>query len=176
MPAVSKVQNLDEVISWLEEGRSYRWMVDEYQRKYGISTSPSMWAAIRRRRGLTTRLVRDQSLMPWRVNPEHRHAHAAAMLRAEARRRAGRALTPRTVALLEAWRARLALEGTVVLYDRNTPSGWRYVPRRPGVDLDLIRDPLAHSGDHNGDDVISSSVHVVYADGRSVPVDPELLP
>lgn len=175
MPAVSKVQDLGEVISWLEEGRTYRWMVDEYQRKYGISTTPSMWAAIRRRRGLTTRLVRDRDLVPWRVNPEHRHAHAAAMLRAEARRRAGRVLTPRTTTLLEAWRARLDREGTVVLYDRSSPSGWRYVPRRPGVDLDLIRDPLADSGSRYADSNVSISVHIVYADGGSVPFDRELL-
>ena len=60
------------------------------------------------------------------------------------------------------------------MYDRTL--GWRYVARRPDIDLDLIRDPdwLANrtKAQDNG---ITLSVHIVYGDGRTVPFDPELL-
>lgn len=146
-------------------------MVDEYVRKYGIRTTTSMWALLRRRQGIPRRIVRDTCLIPWEVDPEHRHCHAISMLRAEARRRAGLPLTPKAAQNLSAWLSRLQRDGTVVLYDRAI--GWRYVPRRNGIDLDLIREPFGQVGDDNGQ--IRVSVWIVYDDGRSVPFDPELL-
>lgn len=146
MPAHSKVQNMQEVIRWLEEGKTYQWMVEEYRRKYNIETTISMWAALRRRQGIDTRIVRDEKLIPWAVKPEHRHSHAVSMLRAEARRRAGKTLTPLMEDMLDTWLRGLEEEDQVVHYDPDTPEGWWYVPRRPGVDNDLIREPDRQTG------------------------------
>lgn len=176
MPAASKVQDLPEALTWLRQGRTYQWIVDEYIGKYGVRTTISMWAVLRRRHGIERRIVRDTKLIPWEVNPEHRHRHAVAMLRAEGRRRAGRALSPKAAASLTAWSQRLKSECLVVHYDRSTAQGWRYLPRREGIDLDLIREPRAVGLHCEGGKLqISSEVVIVYEDGRTVPFDRELL-
>jgi hypothetical protein len=150
MPAHSKVQNMQEALRWLEEGKTYQWIVDEYRRKYQIETTISMWAGIRRRYGIDTRIVRDDNLIPWAVKPEHRHSHAVSMLRAEARRRAGKTLTSHMEDMLNVWIDGLNRDGTVVHYDPDTDAGWWYVPRRKGVDTDLIRVPERKTGRRNG--------------------------
>lgn len=152
MPAHSKVQDMQEALRWLEEGRTYQWCVDEYKRKYHIETSISMWAALRRRNGIDNRIVRDDALIPWAVNEEHRHSHAVSMLRAEARRRAGRQLTPLMEDMLDTWLRGLERDGNVVHYDPDTEEGWWYVPRRDGIDLDLIREPDRKTGRRSSED------------------------
>jgi len=82
--------------------------------------------------GIGTRIVRDDSLIPWAVKPEHRHSHSVSMLRAEARRRAGKSLTPLMEDMLNSWLLGLRRDGTVVHYD--LAEGWRYVPPREGID------------------------------------------
>lgn len=146
MPARSKVQDMQEAVRWLEEGRTYQWIVDEYLRKYNIETTISMWAALRRRQGIDARIVRDEALIPWAVKPEHRHSHAVSMLRAEARRRAGKTLTPLMEDMLNVWLVGLQRDKTVVHYDPDTEEGWWYVPRREGIDTDLIRVPERATG------------------------------
>lgn len=174
MPAHSKVVDLDEALNWLAEGRSGQWIADEYRRKYGLATSPSMWSRLRKRTGLEPGLVRNPSLIPWAVKPQHRHGHAVAMLRAEGRKRAGRPLPRRTEELLTSWLARLSCDDLVVMYDRS--SGWRYVPRRHGVDLDLIREPYGHvEGSKKPGDEVTAQVYIVFEDGERVPFDPALL-
>lgn len=98
------------------------------------------------------------------------------MLRAEARRRAGKPLSPKTAKSLNAWLDRLDREGVVVFYDRATTEGWRYLPRREAIDMDLIRHPRVPTASHvSGPLQISSEVVIVYEDGRTVPFDPQLL-
>lgn len=80
-------------------------------------------------------------LFPWEVAPEHRWAEQALMLRLEARRRAGETLVPAELTNLVRWVQVLNDRDLVVHYDPAVPGGFLYVPRRPGIDLDLIRDP-----------------------------------
>lgn len=141
MPAVSKIQDEGEVLRWFEEGRTYRWMVEQYMEKYGIETSLSMWANYRRRHGLDRRITWDDKLIPWIIKPEHRYLYPILMLRKEARRRAGMPLSAVDEAKLDRWLQTLKDEDAVVHYDPETAEGWFYVPRRPEVDLDLIREP-----------------------------------
>lgn len=136
-----KIQDEQELIRWFEDGWTYDQMVEEYRRKYGIETVPSMFGNFRRRRGLQRRIVRDDNLIPWHIQEEHRWAYPVAMLRAEARRRAGRKLTASDAERLAAWKERLAAQDAVLHYDPDTEEGWFYVARRPGVDNDLIREP-----------------------------------
>lgn len=138
-----------EAVRWLEEGRTYQWIVEEYRRKYHIETSVEMWSGLRRRRGIPTRIVRDEALVPWAVKPEHRHGHAVSMLRAEARRRAGKQLTSGVETMLDVWLRGLAEDGQVVHYAPETAEGWWYVPRREGIDRDLIREPEQRTGRRN---------------------------
>lgn len=152
MPAHSKVQDMQEALRWLEEGKTYSWLVDEYLRKYNIETTISMWAAIRRRHGIENRIVRDETLIPWAVKEEHRHSHPVSMLRAEARKRAGKTLTPMMADMLESWLKGLERDGCVVHYDPDTEEGWWYVPRREGIDKDLIRVPERVTGRRSSSD------------------------
>lgn len=63
------------------------------------------------------------------------------MLRQEARRRAGGVLTEKMEQALNIWLDGLEADGVVVHYEPDTEEGWFYVPRRPGVDQDIIRKP-----------------------------------
>lgn len=72
------------------------------------------------------------------------------MLRAEARRRAGKVLTPHMRDMLNAWLAGLERDNTVVDYDPETPQGWSYVRRCEDVDTDLIRVPNRRTGRRQG--------------------------
>jgi|SRR5690606_26281058 len=139
----SKIQNESEAIRWIEEGKPYGEIIELYRKKYNIETSQSMWATFRRRRGLDTRLVRDDELIPWVVKREHRWRFAPTMLRAEARLRAGKSISDDDRVKLEAFKERLVSDDRVVHYDPDTEQGWFYVPRRPGVDTDLVRVPDA---------------------------------
>jgi hypothetical protein len=141
MPA-TKIQDKAEVLRWFEEGRTYDWMSQQYLEKYGIETRATMWANFRRREELEPRITRDEGeLIPWEVLPEHRHTYPIIMLRIEARRRAGRELTQRDQDRLAGWLRSRKADDTVVHYDPETEDGFFYVPRRPGVDKDLIREP-----------------------------------
>lgn len=137
----TKIQDEHEAVRWFEEGRTYGWMVDQYNEKYHIETSPSMWAMFRRRKGLPMRIARDDKLIPWAVKPEHRWDYPIIMLRMVARRRQGFELTEQYEHDVNAWLAGMEEQGTVVHYDPDTSEGWFYVPRRPGIDKDLIREP-----------------------------------
>ena len=140
MPA-SKIQNEQELLKWFSEGRTYRWMQEEYLRKYNLQVGLSMFSNYRARHGLERRIVRDDSLIPWHVLPEHRYAYPVMNLRLEARRRAGEPLSPRSLAQVEGWKRNLEADDVVVHYEPETEQGWFYVPRRKGIDTDLIREP-----------------------------------
>lgn len=137
----SKIQNEQEVLKWFEEGRTYDWMIQTYRDKYNIETSISMWGNFRRRHGLDRRTAWDTDLIPWAINAEHRYSYPILMLRKEARRRAGFELSDQQSHEIDAWLAGMEADGTVLHYEPDTEQGWFYVPRRPGIDKDLIRKP-----------------------------------
>jgi len=85
---------------------------------------------------------RDE-LVPWSIDKAHRWAYPLAMLRAESSRRALRVIEPPMLARLQRWLLQMSRDDTVVHYDPEPGPGFVYVARRPGVDLDLIREPPA---------------------------------
>src|SRR5690606_9521661 len=113
----SKGVNEQEVIRWAEEGKTDNWMAEEYERKYNIQTTPSMFGNFRLRRGLDRRIGRDDNLIPWEVKKEHRWHYPLAMLRVEARRREGRPLRESDAQRLASWKQMLAEQDLVVHYD-----------------------------------------------------------
>ncbi len=140
MAAPSKIQDEQEVIRWFREGRTYRWMCEEYERKYNISMTQSAFSNFRRRRGLDRRITRDDELIPWEVMQEHRWAYPLMMLRFEARRRTGAPISETDERRLDAWLLELKDLHGVVLYDPDTPDGFYIVAREEGDD-DIIRRP-----------------------------------
>ena len=137
----SKIQNEQEVVRWFEEGRTYRWMCEEYLRKYNLQVQPSMFGNFRNRRGLPRRYVRNDDLIPWAVKEQHRWEYPVMMLRLEARKRGGMTISEDNEGRLRAWHRHMEETGTVLHYDPDTPEGWFYVPRRTGIDKDVIREP-----------------------------------
>lgn len=133
--------NQQEVIRWIEEGRTYKWMAEQYMDKYHLEVSPTMFSTFRARAGLPSRIRVDTSLTPWELRPEHRSMYPASMLRYEARLRAGDKLDPKWARWLENWKEGLERDNLVVHYDPDTEQGFWLVPRREGVDMDLIREP-----------------------------------
>lgn len=140
MPA-RKIVDEGEVIRWFEEGRTYAWMAEQYREKYNIDTVPSMWGNFRRRHGLDRRLERNDDLIPWAVEKQHRWAYPLMMLRTEGRRRAGLPIADSMTGRLDRWLAQMETDNTVVHYDPETEEGFFYVKRRPKSDPDLIRTP-----------------------------------
>ncbi|MEU3265129.1 hypothetical protein [Streptomyces bacillaris] len=141
----SKIQDKTEVLRWFREGRTYAWMVQQYEEKYGITTSEPMWAAFRRRNGIDRRNLRSDDLLPWKLKEEHRHLYPAMMLRAEGRTRAGKPVSEVNARKLESWKRTLADDNLVVHYDPDTEEGFFYIPRED-QDTDLIREPKVRTG------------------------------
>jgi hypothetical protein len=80
-------------------------------------------------------------LLPWLLEEKHRWLFTAQMLRAEARRREGKKVREDERGRLERFVKRLKDGNLVVHYDRDTEEGFLLVPRREGIDTDLIRVP-----------------------------------
>jgi hypothetical protein len=137
----SKVVNVDEARRWILERRSYQWIIAQYRERYQVETTVTMWSNFRRRQGIETRNVRDESLIPWRVERPHRGAYLAEMLRLEARQRVDAKLSDRERHRLGLFRASLAENDAVIHYDPDSENGFYYVQRRDGVDRDIIREP-----------------------------------
>lgn len=137
----SKIVDEQEVMDWFDEDRTYQWMVDTYRDKYGIDTTISMWGNFRRRRGLARRVAWDDQLIPWKVHEDHRYAYPILMLRKEARRRAGFPLPAGVDREVDVWLRKMRANGTVLAYIPEIGNGWHYVPRRDGLDHDIIREP-----------------------------------
>ena len=80
--------------------------------------------------------------VPWSpVAPEHREQYLVRMLRAAQRREEGLTNSPFWEDRLDGFLRKMEEEGWVVDYDPS--EGFKRVPRRPGVDLGLVREPDA---------------------------------
>src|SRR5690554_2931703 len=112
-----RIQDPDEAARWFAECRTYSWMVEEYERRYNIATTPTLWESFRRNHGLTRRAFRGDELIPWTVHERHRRAHPLEMLLLESRRRSGAELTAVDAKRLDAWTQRLTTRDLVVHYD-----------------------------------------------------------
>ncbi|MFF3017127.1 hypothetical protein [Streptomyces sp. NPDC057939] len=145
MGRASKVQNHDEAKRWLGEGKSYAWMVETYRKKYGVETTPTYWAVYRNRAGMPLRIARDNELIPWQVEQQHRWSYDLVMLRFEARRRAVQGgdknikpLSDYDAKRLTSWKRDLTEANAVVYYDPTTEDGFFLVPREES-DTDIVR-------------------------------------
>lgn len=133
----------EQVFGWITLGRSDEWITQEYERLYNLRPTPTTLADARHRWWSAAPYERRASLVPWDVRGEHRWSYALLMLGLEERRRAGgdASLTERDRARLEAWLDWMRARDVVLDYDPTSEAGLRCVPRRPGLDFDILRDP-----------------------------------
>ena len=136
----SKIEDEAEAVRWIEEGRTYAWMSREHLRKYGVRVAPTTFSELRHKRGLPRRSARNVELIPWKVKPEHK-GYVLNLLQTEGRLRAGLPCNEADARHVEALKSQLARDGLVIHYEPDTEEGWFYVPRREGIDRDIIRQP-----------------------------------
>lgn len=129
-----KIQDETELRRWFDQGVPYSEMVTRYKEKYNIETTIAMFSTWRKRKGLPTRIVRDDTLIPWYVLPEHRFNYEVTMLRLEARRRGGGSLSELEATRLEGWKRVLKEAGAVIHYDPDTEAGFHRILRGEGDD------------------------------------------
>lgn len=140
-----RVESEAEVASWYLEGRSFRWMSEEHERKYHRKPTVAAFQSIIRRMDLPPRSLHDNPLIPWKVRREHQRKWTHSLLRNENRRRNGLPVPEPALIELERWKIGLERAGAVVDYRPDTEEGYFLVPRRDGVDTDLIRVPEAEA-------------------------------
>lgn len=138
-----RVESEAEVASWYRAGKSYRWMTEEHERKYHRKPTVAAFQSIVRRMDLPPRSLRNNPLIPWRVRREHQRKWTHSLLRNENRRRSGLPVPDTALTELERWKIGLEKAGAVVDYRPDTEEGYFLVPRRDGIDTDLIRVPEA---------------------------------
>ena len=131
-----------EVRRWYHEGKTYVWMAQEYQRRYDLNVSPSIFSYRRSTRGWERRQRTRDDLIPWEIKDEHRwHRHFVMLkLEIQSRRHGIDSLRESDLRDLVAFREQLKAADAVVHYDPHTEQGFSLVPREPG-DLDLVRMP-----------------------------------
>lgn len=145
-------QKLDdkEIEMMLRAGKTQAEVVDLY-RDRGVSiTQAAISQAISAGR-IKVDTNRNRGSIPWRLLPQHRHLHAARMLRTQARLEAGMEVGPSLRRQVQTWREGLELEGSVIAYDPETEEGFWRVPRRPGIDVGWVRNPEVDDEDEHGD-------------------------
>jgi len=141
MAARGKIVDHSEVDRWIEEGRTFRWMAEEYLHKYALEVVPTMFSNYRARRGFPRRLTWNDELIPWEIKVEHRWGKPVWALRTEAKLRGGVRVPEDSAERLRKYKDQMDEDGVVIHYDPDTEQGWWLLPRRPGVDLDMIRVP-----------------------------------
>lgn len=135
----------EQVLRWLSQGITQQEIVRMLEAE-GIEATQSAVSMLKlrhasgeREASMRTRVRAD--LVPWQLRPEHRQLHAAKMLRAKSRLDRGEPISPVQRRQLETWLAGLEAEDAVIHYEPDTDQGFWRVPRRPGIDTTIIRDP-----------------------------------
>jgi hypothetical protein len=122
---------------------------NEITAMFAVTMSAVAWRF--RSMGLARRQQSYKHLRPWRVKPEHEHAHPSLMLRLYGRNDVGVEVETAQMRTLVRWMSDLEGADVVVGYDPDYPpnpasprtGGWFYVKRRKGLDQGIIREPDA---------------------------------
>lgn len=136
------VQKLDdkEVEAMLRSGMTQTQVVKAY-RERGISVAQSAISQAISAGRIKVDTNRNSGAIPWKLRPEHRHLHAARMLRTQARLDAGLDVGVSLAEQVRTWREGLQLEDSVITYEPETKEGFWRVPRRHGIDTGWVRVP-----------------------------------
>jgi hypothetical protein len=140
---------VDETTTLIRAGLEPREIKAIMWDRHRIDVTPEAISMFRARHGLEAVQPEHLDLLPWAIKVHgHRHKYVAQRLRSVSRQRAGKDMTESDLRLNSRWLAQLAENDAVVHYDGDTEQGWWYVPRRDGIDLDIIRNP--YSTDEGG--------------------------
>lgn len=137
-----RVPDREQMQAYLRRGLTQRQIAERWREDSGLSVTRNAIGMAMKRYGLQPLHPQNRysELIPWRVREEHLRHYDAAMLRLEARRRAGLALDPTWERRLDSWLKLLADTDAVIYYDPETSQGFWHV-RRESQDADIIRLP-----------------------------------
>ncbi len=137
-----------EMHRWAKRGLRNVEILRRLEEEHNIKVVRSAITNWKRRNGYTVRESTPErlELIPWRVAQEHSGDRLYRVLMSEVRLRSGKKLArPDMLRRDRFFREMAEMDGDpVIAYDRT--NGWYLVPRRPGVDKDLIRDPRLDAG------------------------------
>jgi hypothetical protein len=131
----------DSEVEQLLRAGSTQLEVVEILKTQGVSVSQSAISQAISTGRIKVDTGRTSGGIPWHLKPEHRHRHAARMLRTQARLDKGLPIGASLAGQVRAWREALEADDSVVHYDPDTEEGFWRVPRRPSLDLWWYRDP-----------------------------------
>lgn len=128
----SKVEQLSR--QGLSHGDIAAWLAENE----GIIVTRQAVSAHFKRRGLSSAQAMPK-VLPWRVRPEHTYVEAARCIRWYARRTSGKPLSDDANARLDKMLDALRAKDAVLHYEPTL--GFVPVPRRPAIDLGIVREP-----------------------------------
>lgn len=144
-------RDVPQLLARLNAGATYRQVADWYSQTYRVPVSLDTVRRTALKHGFQPRNATCEDLVKLRVPEEHLMDPEARRLRAYARRLADLPLSDDDATRLDLWLAKLKPEDLVVGWDASLVQedpgdapedrGWYYTPRRPGIDLGVIREP-----------------------------------
>ena len=136
----------DKLVERLDrENKTDMQIVQHLAEHENVHVTRQAISAWRRRRGLARRQVQPKAV-PWKLRPEHVHSALAKAIRIHGMVQQGLTINDDDRARYERVMERLAQDDVVIHYDADTEQGWFLVPRRPGVDDGIVREPGPLSG------------------------------
>ncbi|MEW1959810.1 hypothetical protein [Kineococcus sp. NPDC059986] len=138
----AKVIPDQEVERLIKAGLNQGEIVDYLREKHHIQVTRKAISLWSRRRGMPRqRPATPVDIIPWKIEPQHRHKQILTLLRTEAKVRRGDPVPPRLASTYPRWREMLRTEGLVVDYKPESEEGFVYVPRRKSDGDALVRMP-----------------------------------
>jgi len=137
---VTRAPDKTQLKNYLAKGLTQAQIVEAWERDSNIRISRSAIGMAIKRYDLASAHPRPNymEMIPWTVRKDHQMHWDARMLRLEARRRRGEALTDKEKRDLTVWRSRLDEADAVVIYEQNTDEGFFWVSRLESDD-DIVR-------------------------------------
>jgi len=137
---VTRAPNKTQLKNYLAKGLTQEQIVEAWERDSNIRVSRSAIGMAIKRYELASSRPRPNymEMIPWTVRREHQMHWDARMLRLEARRRRGEALTDKEKRDLTQWRSRLDEADAVVVYEPDSNEGFFWV-QRLSTDDDIVR-------------------------------------
>lgn len=131
---------VSELEAWVNQGMTHDQIVEKIKREKHVDVTRSAVSVALSRAGRTTRTIEDKAV-PWVIRPEHSNKIDLHLLRVHKRITEGEQVRDSDRRRYESWKAKLDAEDAVVHYEPRSAAGFWWVPRRPGIDNGLIREP-----------------------------------
>lgn len=139
---VTRAPNKTQLKNYLAKGLTQAQIVDAWEVDSNMRVSRSAIGMAIKRYDLVSTNPRPNymDMIPWTLRKEHQMHWDARMLRLEAKRRRGDALTDKEKRDLTHWRSRLEEADAVVIYEADSDEGFFWTTRL-ATDDDIIRRP-----------------------------------